>query len=282
MNYCGNILIIGRSNVGKSTLINKIVGSKISITSKKPQTTYLNITGINTENKYQAIYTDTPGVYFYKNKIINFFNKDFYKNLLLSSKEEYVLVILVVEVNIWTNIEEKMFNSLKEINIKILIVINKIDILYKKNELLPYIKKISNKKNFISILPISAKNNINIDKLKSIVFNILPKKKHIFLKKNFIGNFTNKFFISEIIRENLINSLYKELPYNFYIEIEKLYEKNFIYVYANIIVNKINYKKIIIGKNGNKIKTIRKSSQKYLEKKFLKKFFLYIWVKIKI
>ncbi|MFI4847420.1 MAG: GTPase Era [Candidatus Makana argininalis] len=277
MNYCGYVPIIGRPNVGKSTLLNYLIGNKISITSKKKQTTTNLIYGIYTNLIYQVIYVDNPG-FIIKEKKKYFFNKNEYKNMIHKTDT----IIFVVEVFKWNIIEDILLNKINNRDYNIIIAINKIDKINNKKLLLPFIKFINLKNKFCKIIPISAKNGININILSNLICQSIKKRNHIF-PKNYITNQSKTFFISEIIREKIIRLIGNEIPYLISVYIEKINKiTNGVYIiYSVILVNNINHKKIIIGNNGSKIKLIGILSKKEIEYLFKINIFLKLWVKIK-
>ncbi|CRK85719.1 GTPase Era [Candidatus Providencia siddallii] len=274
--YCGFVAIIGRPNVGKSTLLNKLLKKKISITSKKPQTTRQNITGIYTSNKYQIIYTDTPGICFNRKK-----NIDCLIEYSYIEQVNYVeLIIFIVDGIKFTENDSKIISKLIILNRPVILVINKIDNITNKNKILPYIDLIRKKMNFLSIIPISAKKEIGINSL------LITIKKHIpesifFFPKNYITDKSDAFMASEIVREKLIRFLGDELPYSVNVKIEdfNINKNNILYINGSILIKHINQKKIIIGKNGNKIKKIGIESRIAMEKIFKHKIQLKLWVK---
>nr|WP_238967846.1 GTPase Era [Buchnera aphidicola] len=267
--YCGYITIVGRPNVGKSTLINEIVGKYISITSKKKNTTQSNIIGIKNSENYQSIYIDTPGVYFHN-----------IKNLKIIKNTN--LIIFIIDRNIWKKEDEIIYNKIKRINIPIIYAINKIDQLLNKNNILSYIDMLSKKTNSTEIVPISVKEKQNIIELEKIVKQYLPKNKHIF-PKNCITINSFEFSISEIIRKQLILFLRDELPSIVKVSIESVkYNIKQMHINAIIYVENKRQKKIVIGTQGEMIKKISILSRYYLEKESNKKVYLRIWAKEKI
>ncbi|SBT82032.1 GTPase Era [secondary endosymbiont of Trabutina mannipara] len=277
--YCGFVAIVGRSNVGKSTLLNKLLKQKISITSSKPQTTRYKIMGINTVDPYQTIYLDTPGIHIKEKKEINFLMN----RVATSSISDVEIVIFVVEGTKWMVDDEIVINKLQHISCPIILAINKIDNIINKKHLLPHIKLLSSKKiHFHDIVPISSKNGMNINILANIVRKLLPESIYYF-PKNYITDRSKRFRASEIIREILINFLEKELPYSITVEIEK-FQYNDIGVYdihGIIFVERISQKKIVIGNKGSKIKIISVKSKKELEFRLDTKVNLKLWVKVK-
>ncbi|WMY97421.1 MAG: GTPase Era [Arsenophonus sp.] len=272
--YCGFVSIIGKTNVGKSTLLNRLIGKKISITSSKSQTTLCNIVGILTKKNKQIIYIDTPGM---KNKNFifkkyHFFeNKYFYKNSL---------IIFVIEEMIWDHNDERLLKSLRFSSCPILLVVNKIDKVSDKKYFLPYLSFLRKKMNFLNIILVSAKKNQFIGEINKLIFNLIPREK-LFFSKEKITNSSKKFIISEIIREKTIRYLGDELPYLINIKIKNsIFNKEHFRISAFIYVNKKSQKKIIIGNQGKKIKKISMCSRIDIQKYFLIKSSLYLWVKI--
>ncbi|CAL4321358.1 GTPase Era [Buchnera aphidicola] len=276
--YCGYITIIGESNVGKSTLLNKIIGKKISIISRKKNTTQTNIVGIKTDKMYQSIYIDTPGINMSKNNktILEIYNNS-YKYI-----NQSVLIVFMVDRNIWTKNNDVISKYIKKYKIPTIICINKIDKISDKNILLPYLSFLNKTINVAHIIPISAKNNENIFLLNKIINSYLPEKSHEFCKNSYTTN-SHSFTISEIIREQFISFLGDEIPSILKVKIESLENKTEkeLYIRAIIFINNIRQKKIIIGLHGEKIKKCSMLARYKIEKIFQIKVHLYLWVKEK-
>ncbi|QJC35081.1 GTPase Era, partial [Enterobacteriaceae endosymbiont of Donacia piscatrix] len=216
--YYGSILILGRTNVGKSTLLNLLVGKEISIVSHKKNTTNNNIIGVYNKNIYQIEFIDTPGNIFYKNKIFN---------LLKNNKYDFILFVL--DKTKWNYIEENFSKIFSKINIPIILIINKIDQIKNKNILLSYINFLKKKINIFHLFIISAKYKLYINDLYRIIFNNLPKKKH-FYSKNYITNQTDQVIVKEIIRKNIMRFIHKEIPYLIKIKV----------IFSKILLKKID------------------------------------------
>ena len=274
-NKFGFVSLTGRTNVGKSTLLNSFFQKKIAITSRKPQTTRNRILGILSEKDSQIVFLDTPGVHLgYKRQLNKVMNK-----IASHCYEEVDLVLFLIDRLKWQKEEENILNSLKTLNKPVVLVINKIDRLKDKTKLLVFIKDISQKFNFLSIIPISALKKDNLLELKKIILNNLDSGPFHFPDDS-ITEFSDNFYISEIIREKAINRLGDELPYRLNVVIEKINDsKKLKTIYAAIITESKSQKGIILGKQGSMIKAIGTASRKELEKEFTKKINLQLWVK---
>ena len=272
----GFVSISGRTNVGKSTLINSLIEKKIAITSRKPQTTRNRILGISTNQKSQIVYLDTPGFHTgYKRALNKYMNK-----LAKHCYEEVDLVVFVVDRFKWLKEENDTLNNLKELNKPIILAINKIDRLENKEELLPFIKDIQQKFNFLAVVPISALRKNNLENLTDEIEKELPEGPFHFPEDS-VTEFSENFFISEIIREKAINRLGDELPYRLNVGIDKVEKKRgLITIYANIIVESSSQKGIILGKGGSMIKAIGTSARKDLEAEMKRKINLQLFVKV--
>ena len=272
----GFVSISGRTNVGKSTLINSLIEKKIAITSRKPQTTRNRILGISTNLKSQIVYLDTPGFHSgYKRALNKYMNK-----LAKHCYEEVDLVVFVVDRFKWFKEENDTLNNLKELNKPIILAINKIDRLENKEELLPFIKDIQQKFNFLAVVPISALRKNNLENLTDEIEKELPEGPFHFPEDS-VTEFSENFFISEIIREKAINRLGDELPYRLNVGIDKVEKKRgLITIYANIIVESSSQKGIILGKGGSMIKAIGTSARKDLEAEMKRKINLQLFVKV--
>ena len=274
-NKFGFVSLSGRTNVGKSTLLNSFFQKKITITSRKPQTTRNRILGILSEENSQIVFLDTPGVHLgYKRQLNKVMNK-----LASQCYEEVDLVLFLIDRTKWQQEEDKILESLRNLNKPVVLVINKIDRLKEKSKLYAFIDEISKKFNFLAIIPISALRKDNVLELKKIIQDNLEIGPSHF-PENEITEFSDAFYISEIIREKAINRLGDELPYRINVVIEKINEhKKLKTIYAAIITESKSQKGIILGKQGSMIKAIGTASRKELEKEFSKKVNLQLWVK---
>lgn len=275
---CGYVAIVGRPNVGKSTLLNALLGEKLSIISKKPQTTRDQILGIKTEGPHQAIYVDTPGIHnaHQKRAINRHMNK-----AALSVLDDVDLVLFLVNAMQWTEEDERVWQRLKPENIPTLLVINKSDTLENKNQLLPYIQKLTEERPGVEIIPISALKGFNLDRLQQLVFDALPDNPHFFGEDE-ITDRSLRFIVSERIREKVVRFLGQELPYQTAIQIDQYEDsEKLVRIEATIFVERASQKAIVIGKKGQTIKTIGQAARQDLENYLQKPVYVSLWVKVK-
>ncbi len=276
--HCGFIAIVGRPNVGKSTLLNQLLGQKVSITSRKPQTTRHRIMGIDTQGAYQAIYVDTPGLHIEEKRAIN----RLMNRAASSSIGDVELIVFVVEGTRWTDDDEMVLNKLKSVKVPVVLAINKIDNLQDKSILLPHIQQISQKMNFADVVPLCAETGQNVEAIAKIVHNTLPEAEHHF-PEDYVTDRSQRFMASEIIREKLMRFLGAELPYSVTVEIERFVanERGGYDINGLILVEREGQKKMVIGNKGSKIKTIGIEARRDMEEMFEARVHLELWVKVK-
>ena len=276
--YCGYISIVGKPNVGKSTIINSILEKKVSITSRKSQTTRNNILGIKTVGNKQMIFIDTPGMHVKSKKTMNkILNKS-----AQSIIEDSDIVLFVLQRLSLDKEDQLIIEKLKESEQKTICVINKIDQIEDKNKLLPLIEKLSSQYPFIEILLVSAKTNDGMEDLVETIKSHLPENQHMYDENFQINTSEDKFMISELIREKIIRRLGDELPHDTFVKIDDINNKtNIIEVYATIFVNRQSQKQIVIGAGGKILKNIGEQSRIDIEEYLNKKVFLKTWVKVK-
>ena len=277
--HCGFIAIVGRPNVGKSTLLNHILGQKISITSRKPQTTRHRIMGVETEGDYQAIYVDTPGLHFEEKRAIN----RLMNRAANSSLSDVNLVFFLVDGTHWTDDDEMVLNKLRKTDFPVVLCINKVDNVQDRTDVMQHMMEVSKKMDFLDVVPISAKHGKNIDALRKHVRNSLPKATHHF-PEEYVTDRSQRFMASEIIREKLMRFTGEELPYSVTVEIERFDynpDNDGFHINALILVERTGQKKMVIGKAGEKIKTIGREARIDMEELFGRKVYLETWVKVK-
>lgn len=275
--HCGYIAIVGRPNVGKSTLLNHILGQKLSITSRKPQTTRDQILGVKTEGHVQAIYVDTPGLHLGEAKAINrIMNKT-----AAAALKDVDLVLFVIDADRWTEEDESVLQKVKQARCPVILVVNKVDQLDQKTDLLPRLANLSDRMNFAQIVPISALRNNNLDRLERLVESYMPEGTQ-FYPEDQITNRSSRFLAAEIVREKITRQLGQEVPYEVAVQIEEfVYEESAIHISALILVERNGQKRIIIGERGDKIKLIGKEARIDMENLFQHKVMLNLWIKVR-
>tara|TARA_B100001142_G_scaffold304544_1_gene332739 strand:+ start:228 stop:1112 length:885 start_codon:yes stop_codon:yes gene_type:complete len=278
MNFqSGSIAVVGRPNVGKSTLINELIGQKLSITSHRPQTTRHRINAVDTQKEYQMVFVDTPGIHIGNNKAIN----SYMNRAASSSFSDVDIIIWMVEVFKWTKEDARVLEHLSKVDVPVLLCINKIDKASTVDKILPFLEILSKKFNATEVFPISAFDRSDIKKLRDLILKYLPEQAAIF-DEDFITDRSQKFVISEFIREKLMRNLSNELPYDITVEIEKFeLDGNLHRIAARIFVDKTSQKSIVIGQNGAMLKKIGKESRETIEGFLETKVFLELWVKVR-
>ena len=276
--FCGYISIIGKPNVGKSTILNSVLDKKVSITSRKSQTTRNNILGIKTENNKQMIFIDTPGMHIKSKRTMNKILNKSAQGII----EDSDIILFVIQRLSIDNEDEQILKKLQQIGQKTICVINKIDQVDNKNKFLPFIEKISSMHPFDEIILVSAKTKDGLDNLISIIKNNLPENNHIYDNNFKIENDQDSFMFSELIREKIIRKLGDELPHDTFVEIDLIEDReDIVEIHATIYVSRKSQKQIVIGSGGEVLKQIGKQSRLEIEKHLNKKVFLKTWVKVK-
>ena len=276
MKKCGTVAIIGQPNVGKSSLLNHFVGSKLSITSNKSQTTRYQLIGIHTSENAQFIFVDTPG---YQQKYQNQMNKNMNKTVVQALKDVDVILFLT-ESNRSNDIEKKLIEMIPKESHAIL-AINKIDLIKDKSKLLKMIEDYDSYKRFQHIVPISVKKKLSLIDLQNLIRDFLPEQDFIY-EDDELTDKNERFLAAEIIREKVFRLTGQELPYSVAVEIEKFEEtpEGLRRIYAAIIVDRESHKPMIIGKKGDRLKDISSKSRKDMEALFGAKVWLEVWVKV--
>ena len=275
--YCGYIAIIGRPNVGKSTLLNPLLRQKISITSRKPQTTRHRILGITSEGRHQCVFIDTPG---FNTGVSKTLNRVMNETVLKVICDVDVVLFVVEKLN-FNNGDARVLDLLTRVKVPVILVINKIDLIKVKNEFLPHIDKVSKLFQFKEVVPISASTGYNLDTLSKLVSNLLPVSPFLFPADQ-ITDRSLRFLAAELIREKIVRQLGEEVPYDATVEIENFdNSEKILNIDGLILVDKPGQKKIIIGKGGGRLKKIGSVAREDMEKIFDKKIMLKLWVKVK-
>lgn len=275
--YCGYIALVGRPNVGKSTLLNRILEQKLSITSKKPQTTRHSILGIRTLEDYQFVYVDTPGIHQGNKKAMNrLMNKT-----AMSVLRDVDVVAFVVDGTHWQDEDEYVLSLIKQAKVPCILVVNKVDKIEDKTQLLPWMEQMSQRHDFVAIIPISAKTGVQVDELQAKLQTYLPEGPHLFPDDQLTDRST-KFLCAELLREKIFRFCGQELPYAVTVDIESFKDEgNLIRIHALILVEKDNHKRMIIGDKGQKLKEMATGARLDMEKLLGKKVFLQCWCKVK-
>ena len=278
MNFqSGFIAVVGRPNVGKSTLINELIGQKLSITSHKPQTTRHRIHAIDTQTNYQMIFVDTPGIHIGNKKAIN----SYMNKTASSSLSEVDMILWLVEALKWTKEDERVMEHLSKIKVPIILCVNKIDNLNTKDEILPYLENLGEKFQANEVFPLSAFKKNHTNGLRKLILKHLPQQEALF-ESDYVTDRSQRFVVAEFIREKLMRNLSNELPYDLTVEIEKFDLDGQMYrIAARIFVEKPSQKSIVIGDKGKMLKQIGEESRVSIEGFLERKVFLELWVKVR-
>lgn len=274
---CGYVALIGRPNVGKSTLMNHLLGQKLSITSRKPQTTRHRILGIKTTEAGQAIFMDTPGMHSEEKKVLNrYLNKTADSTLLGVD-----VVVWLLDGLYWHDYDERIFNKLEQAGLPVILAVNKVDKIKDKQAVMAFFADAKLKYPFEQIIPVSALKNTNLEVLEQQIMALLPEAELIYPEDQLTDR-PERFFVAEIVREKLTRRLGDELPYALTVDIE-LYEEfpELCKIYANIWVERSSQKSIVIGKQGEMLKKIGSEARVDIEKLIGQKVYLQLWVKVK-
>lgn len=273
---CGYVAIIGRPNVGKSTLLNHILGMKLSITSRKPQTTRHQILGVKTVGDVQTIYVDTPGMHQRRGSAIN----KYMNRAATSVLSDVDVLLFVVQALAWTEEDDAVLQRLESVSAPVILVVNKIDQLEDKEALLPFIKEQASRFKYQEVIPVAAVKGENISQLESAVARLLPEGAPFFPEDQ-VTDRSTRFLASEIIREKLVRELGQELPYTTTVSIDKYDEDtNIVRIHATIFVESNGQKAIIIGNKGARLKSIGSKARKDIEAMLETQVYLNLWVKV--
>ena len=281
---CGLIAIVGRPNVGKSTLLNALVGQKVSITSRKAQTTRHRITGIRTQGEAQFVFVDTPG---FQTRHAAALNKTLNRTVL-SSLSDVDLVIFVTEAGKFTTDDEKVLNLMRPPGFSkpVVLVGNKLDALPRRQDVLPWLQKMQDEYKFAEFVPLSAQKTTDVERLLGILKPLLPEQPW-FHDEEALTDRSEKFLASELIREKIFRLTGDELPYTSTVVIDKFEEEpgvraaRMVRIAATVIVEREAHKGMIIGEGGERLKRIGAEARQDLEPLLDAKVFLELWVKVR-
>tara|TARA_R110000772_G_scaffold140286_6_gene249479 strand:+ start:4426 stop:5340 length:915 start_codon:yes stop_codon:yes gene_type:complete len=275
--HCGLVAIVGRPNVGKSTLLNHLLGQKISITSRKPQTTRHRLLGIKTTEQAQIIFVDTPGLHSGVDKALNR-----YMNKTVNSVIRDVdCILFMIDANKWTLEDELVLDAIRNETVPVLLILNKTDRIHDQSQLLPFIEKLAVKHDFLELVPVSALKNQGMEKLEKLIVQALPIGPYLFPEDQLTDK-NSRFLAAEFVREKITRQMGDELPYEVNVEIEEFKsEAGILHISALILVEREGQKKILIGSNGSSLKLIGTEARKAMEELFDSKVMLKLWVKVR-
>ena len=274
---CGFVSIVGRANVGKSTLFNTLLGDQLSVATYKPHTTRHNIRGILTLERCQLVLIDTPGIQLGNRRLIN---RVLLSNAL-SSLQEVDVILMLVEPEIWNHEDEYLLKQVRQVDCPVMLVINKVDKIKDKSRILPVIDRLKSRHAFCEIVPISALHDKNVTSLMKELCALCPRSEFLF-PHDMKWDRDDTFIVSEIVRGVAMTQLQKELPYALYTEVEQLeFHEDLVTIAVIIWVEKDSQKPIVIGRKGSKLKMIGEQARQRLEKVFARKVMLSTWVKVK-
>lgn len=274
---CGYVALIGRPNVGKSTLMNHLLRQKLAITSRKPQTTRRTMLGVDTEDQFQAIYVDTPGIHEPGDRELNRYMVKEATSIL----SDVDLLVLVVEHNRWTDEDQAVADRIRAAGVPCIVALNKVDQLDDKTLLLPAMQRLQDLSLFSEIVPISALRGEGLDALRGEIFRRLPEQPHVFPPDQ-VTDQSERRLVAEIIREKLMRRLGDEIPHRAAVIVEAFHQGDGgVDIAADIYVERSGQKRIVIGKGGEKLKQIGEEARRDIEELLGQKVMLRLWVKVK-
>jgi GTP-binding protein Era len=274
---CGFAAVVGRPNVGKSTLINALLGRKISITSPKPQTTRHRILGIKSASGSQIVFVDTPGINYAETRALN----RYMNRAAHGAIEDVDVVVFVVEALKWSKQDQRVEAHIQASKRPTLLVLSKVDLVRPRSKLLPFIDELAKNRSFDEIVPVSARRGENLEALESVIKRRLPRSERLF-PEDMLTDRGDRFVASELIREKLILRLEQEVPYRLSVEIDEIVARdNVMHIGAIIWVERPGQKAIVIGRKGELLKQAGTSARRELERLFGQRVDLRLWVKIK-
>lgn len=275
--YCGYTALLGRPNVGKSTLLNHLLGQKLAITSRKPQTTRQLLLGVDTQSPYQAIYVDTPGIHSNDERAIN----RYMVRAATSVLHDVDVLTMVIDRGQWESADELVLQHVKKFSGPRFAAINKVDLLTDKRQLLPIIKRLQDYGCFDEIFPVSALQAEGLEPLRQAVHRALPEQPHLFPADQ-ITDQSERFLAAEIVREKLMRGFGDEIPHRTAVVVERYIEDvDIVDIAADIYVERDGQKRILIGKGGEKLKRVGQEARADIERLIGRKVMLRLWVKVK-
>jgi len=274
---CGFVAIVGRPNVGKSTLLNTLLGQKISITSRKSQTTRQQILGIKSTKEAQIIYIDTPGLHRRRGRALNrYMNRE-----VIRAIAEVDVIVFLIEALRWTDEDQYVFGQIERASRPIILAVNKVDRVLDKARLLPFIKEMADRMAYAEIIPLSGLTGKNISDLEKEITARLPAASPLFPEEQ-VTDRSERFFAAELIREKLLRRLHQEVPHRLSVAIEEFKQKSgILHIHATIWVERPGQKQIAIGQGGSVLKAVGEEARRDMERMFGEKVFLKTWVKVR-
>lgn len=273
----GFAALVGRPNVGKSTLLNRLLGQKMAITSHKPQTTRHRILGVKTVDQAQVVYIDTPGIHQRGDKAMNrYLNRTAHSSLL-----DVDLALLVCQAMVWNDEDDKVLQVIRQSGIPCVAVVNKVDTVQPKEKMLPFLAELGARHAFLEVVPVSARDGTNLQILETLVLRHLPEGELIFPEDQ-VTDRPSRFFAAELLREQLIRRYHKELPYALSVEIEKFEEQAERYLIAAVIwVERESQRRILLGRQGEAMKEAATAARLEMARFFETRVHLDVWIKVK-
>lgn len=275
--HSGYAALVGRPNVGKSTLLNRLLGQKMAITSHKPQTTRHRILGVKTAQEGQVVYIDTPGIHRRGDKAMNrYLNRTAHTSL-----QDVDLALFVCQALVWNKEDQKVLRAIADAGVPCVAVVNKIDTVQPKEKLLPFLAELAARHQFTGVIPVSARSGSGLDNLEALVMNCMPRGGLIFPEDQ-ITDRSERFFAAELLREQLIRRYHKELPYAITVEIEKFEEESGRYIIGAVIwVERDNQRRILLGRQGEAMKEAATAARRQMAAFFDTRVHLDVWIKVK-
>ena len=274
---CGQVAIVGRPNVGKSSLLNSLLGQKLSIISRRPQTTRWSLLGIKTAPGCQILYVDTPGT---PGRVPDSLNRHMHREVQ-NALEGVDVALHVIEALRWTEDDTKVQERLRAARVPVLLLINKIDKLRERTLLLPFIADMAARGEFAEVIPVSAKNGENIQELESVVRKFLPKAPPAFPEEQLTDR-SERFLAAEMIREKLMRKLGDELPYRLSVTVDRFDESGRVtHIHATIWVESAGQKAIVIGHGGKLLKSVGEQARMDIQRMLDRPVYLRTWVKVR-
>jgi GTP-binding protein Era len=273
----GYAVLLGRPNVGKSTLLNRMLGQKLAITSHKPQTTRHRILGIHSDDAGQIIFVDTPGIHDRGKKAMNqYLNRTAHTAML-----DVDVAVFVVHALEWTDEDHRVLDAIIRAKVPVIAAVNKVDLVAQKPLLLPFIEQLHQRHDFIDVVPVSAQKGDNVDSLVAAVRSQLPVGVAVFPEDQ-ISDRSERFFAAELLREQLIRRYHRELPYSLTVEIERFEERDDRYLINAIIwVERESQRAILLGKRGEAMKQAATAARRAMNDFFQTRVHLEVWIKVK-